>query len=191
MCKGDLNLSKSLVKETLSWLLHIAIAVAIGLIIVNFVVQRTIVDGQSMEPTLQNADNLWVEKLTPKFGKLKYGDIVTVDVPEKVGAERSPLIKRVIGVEDDKIEIKDGKLFLNGKEMHEGYIGGDATISENPEYDEVTVPKGCVYVLGDNRENSRDSRSIGPVEVKKISGKAIFRFFPLNKIGPLKRVNKN
>ncbi|MCX8130993.1 MAG: signal peptidase I [Clostridia bacterium] len=171
------------IKETLSWVIHIAIAVAIGLIIVNFVIQRTIVDGQSMEPTLQNADNLWVEKLTPKFGKLKYGDIVTIDVPEKVGEERSPLIKRVIGVEGDSIEIRNGKVYLNNKELNENYIGDNITA---PDYEKITVPKDCVYVLGDNRENSRDSREIGPVEIKKISGKAIFRFLPLNKFGPIK-----
>lgn len=173
-------------KEALSWIIHIAIAVAIGLIIVNFVIQRTIVDGQSMEPTLQNNDNLWVEKITPKLDKLKFGDIVIVNVPEKVGKERNPLIKRVIGVEGDSIEIRGGKVFLNGKELVENYIGQNVTDCPNPEYAKLTVAKGFVYVLGDNREHSMDSRVIGPVEVKKISGKAIFRFLPLNKFGPIR-----
>ncbi len=172
-------------KEVLSWAFHIALAVAIGLLIVNFVVQRTIVDGESMEPTLHNNDNLWVEKISPKLGRLKYGDIVTVDVEDKVGAERSPLIKRVIAVAGDSIEIKFGKVLLNGEELKEDYILGNTTVANDPLYAKLTVPEGYIYVMGDNRMNSIDSRVIGPVEIKDISGKAVFRFLPFKNAGPL------
>jgi signal peptidase I len=171
-------------KEIFDWTVHIIIAVLIGLIIVNFVIQRTVVDGVSMEPTLQNGDNLWVEKISPRLGGLHRGDIVTINVPDKVGTEKNPLIKRIIAVENDTIEIKDGKVFINGKLQTEHYIlgnyTGDPVDSQN---NNVKIKKGYVYVLGDNRQNSTDSRIIGPVEVRRIIGKAVIRIYPFSKLG--------
>ncbi len=175
------NVKNPVLRETLDWGVQIAIAVIIGLIIVNFVVQRTIVDGQSMEPTLQNGDNLWVEKISPKLGKLKRGDIVTINVPEKVGKERNPLIKRVIALENETVEIKEGKVLINGKVLKEDYITGNYTREGESRYSKLTVGKGYVYVMGDNRPSSMDSRYIGPVKVSSITGKALLRFYPFKK----------
>ena len=166
------------------WSIHIIIAILIGLIVVNFVIQRTVVDGVSMEPTLHSGDNLWVEKISPRLVGLHRGDIVTINVPDKVGAEKNPLIKRIIAIENDTIVIRKGKVYINDKQQKEHYVLGNYTCDPlDPENNNVTVMKGFVYVMGDNRQNSTDSRIIGPIEVSRIIGKAIFRIYPLNKIG--------
>lgn len=173
-------------KEVLDWLLHIAIAIVIGLVVVNFVVQRTIVDKYSMEPTLFKGDNLWVEKISPRLGRIKTGDIVTLYVPELLPDGEEIIIKRVIGVENDRIELKDGRVYVNGKELKEDYVMGAYTEGKNLGYDSLVVPKGEIYVLGDNRMNSLDSRTIGTISLKRVTGKAIFRFYPFHRIGFIK-----
>jgi len=173
------NGGNTVVREALDWIIHIAIAVLIGFLIVTFVAQRTLVHDVSMQPTLYEGDNLIVEKISPKIGRLNRGDII---VFYDINEDRQ-LIKRLIAVEGDQVEIKDGKVFVNGEELKEDYIkDGYTPQGVNPEYSNLVVPKGYVYVLGDNRKNSRDSRSIGPIEVERITGKAIFRFYPFNKI---------
>lgn len=183
--KGEIITAKNpVLKEVLDWAVHIFIAAIIGFIIVTFVVQRTVVYSYSMEPTLEEGDNLWVEKISTRFGKLNRGDIVTIDVPENVGRQRSPIIKRVIALENDTVEIKDGNVYVNGREIKEDYINGNYTRPEEPEYSKLTVPKGHIYVLGDNRKGRIiDSRNIGPIDIRRVTGRAIFRFYPFSKFG--------
>ena len=172
---------KTIVREILDWTLHILIAVVIAFLIVTFVAQRTIVHDVSMQPTLYEGDNLIVEKISPKIGKLKRGDIIVFYEPQ---GERQ-LIKRVIAVEGDTVDIKDGKVFVNGDVLEEGYIKGDFT--PPGEYANLTVGEDELFVLGDNRMNSRDSRNLGTIDISQVTGKAIFRFYPFNKIGVLKK----
>ena len=172
---------KTIVREILDWTLHILIAVVIAFLIATFVAQRTIVHDVSMQPTLYEGDNLIVEKISPKIGKLKRGDIIVFYEPQ---GERQ-LIKRVIAVEGDTVDIKDGKVFVNGDALEEGYIKGDFT--PPGEYANLTVGEDELFVLGDNRMNSRDSRNLGTIDISQVTGKAIFRFYPFNKIGVLKK----
>jgi len=174
-------------KEILDWIKHILIAVAIGLLIVNYGIQRTVVYGSSMEPTLQNGNNLIVEKITPRLGKLNYGDIVVIKTPEILAPGRDMIIKRIIALFDDEVEIKNGEVYVNGEKVNEPYVNAKATLPVNPEYSKIKVPKGYVYVMGDNRypNASNDSRIIGPISVDKIKGKAIFRIFPFDEFGTL------
>lgn len=96
-------------------------------------------------------------------------------------------IKRVIGLPGDYIEIKDGKVYLNEEVLCEQYLDMDTVTDANDGcFTDVIVPDGYVYVLGDNRENSKDSRWFGCIPIEKIEGKAVFRFWPLNKIGIIK-----
>jgi signal peptidase I len=171
----------------LDWAFHIGIAVLIGLFIVNFVVQRTIVNGNSMLPTLQDKNQLLIEKVSQRFGGLHRGDIVTIYVPEYLEEGKDYIIKRVIGIENDTVEIKDGKVYLNGTALQEDYINGTVTLPVNPKYDKITVPKGYVYVLGDNRlpNASKDSRTIGPVSLDRVRGKVLIRYYPFNEMGTL------
>ena len=139
-----------------------------------------------MEKTLHNNDRLIIEKISPRFGKLNRGDIVTLDVSDLESMKNSPIIKRVIGIEGDLIEIKDKKVYVNGTALVENYTNGEGT--EDVNFSKVTVPPGQIYVIGDNRMPyaSNDSRNIGPLEIKRVGGRAIFRFFPFDKIGVIK-----
>jgi len=116
---------KFVFKEALDWAAHIIIAVLIGLFIVNFVAQITIVNGSSMETTLHNGDRLIIEKISPRFGWLKRGDIVTINDYPGLDSDRKPIIKRIIGLEGDKVEIRDGKVYVNGEALEEDYINVD------------------------------------------------------------------
>ncbi|MDQ2087540.1 signal peptidase I [Herbivorax sp. ANBcel31] len=183
---------KSIIREVLDWVIHIAVAIILGVLIVNFVAQITVVEGSSMENTLSNNDRLIIEKISARFGKIEAGDIVTLDDPEGddgIRFKNSPLIKRVIGVEGDLVEIKEGKVFVNGEILEENYnIRGDKTFLEDDEHASVKVPEGYVYVIGDNRMlgQSTDSRNFGVIKTDYIGGKAILRFFPFSRISLLK-----
>lgn len=187
---GIITLKKPFIREALDWLVHILIAVMIGLFIVNFIAQITIVSGSSMEITLHDRDRLVIEKISTRFGKLNRGDIVVINDYPGLEMERKPIIKRVIGIEGDKVEILDGKVYVNGVALEEDYINVDSlgTLEVEPLYSKVTVPDGHIYVLGDNRlwGQSKDSRTFGTVRVKDVGGKAVFRFYPFNRLGVLK-----
>ena len=171
----------------MDWLLHIVLAVLIGLFIVNFVAQITIVSGSSMEITLHDHDRIIIEKISPRFGMLDRGDIVTINDYPGLEMERKPIIKRIIGIEGDEVEIKDGRVYVNGVVLEEDYINVDSlgTLDVDPQYSKVTVPEGHIYVLGDNRlmGQSKDSRTFGPVSIKDVGGKAFFRFHPFKSFG--------
>jgi signal peptidase I len=164
----------------MDWLIHIAIAVFLGVLIVTYVAQITIVNGSSMEKTLHNGDRLIIEKVSPRVGNIHRGDIVTIDDPVTLNKETRPIIKRVIGVEGDHVEIRDGKVYVNGEELKEDYINGDTTLDVDKKYSNVDVEDGCIYVLGDNRlpGRSKDSRTIGIESMEYVTGKALLRFFP-------------
>lgn len=166
----------------MDWLIHIAVAVVIGVLIVVFVGQRTIVFDVSMQPTLVAGDNLLVEKVGVKFNWLKRGDIIVFKPPQ----EERNLVKRLVALEGDTVEIKDNKLFVNGKVFLTGLAKEPETfVGSKPEYSKLTVPKGYFYALGDNRTQSFDCRELGPIKKSCIKGRAIFRFFPFGKFGKL------
>ncbi len=180
--------NNSTLKEIGDWLLHIIIAVAIAFIIIKFVAQITYVSGSSMLPTLQNGNMLIVEKFTPRFGILEKDDIVILDVPEYLEGNKEYIIKRVIAVENDIVNIKDGKVYVNDTQIQEDYINGNHTDVVKEEFNNYRVPKGEIFVLGDNRlpGASKDSRVIGSVNIKKVGGRAFFRIFPIKEMGVIK-----
>lgn len=176
----------SMRNEILDWAIHILIPLIMALAVVAFVMQRIIVYGYSMEPTLKEGDNLLVEKISPRLRKFEYGDIVLIDV-ERPHGEKKTIIKRIIALENDTVEIRDGKVYVNGEIITEPYIKGNYTLERNPEYSKMVVPEGKVYVLGDNREAFiTDSRTLGAIDVDRIIGKAVLRIYPFNKFGTLK-----
>ena len=142
-------------------------------------------------PTLQIQDKILVEKLTPKItsksnlSKLK-NKIIVFNVPEQLieaGYESDiALIKRVIGVPGDKVEVKEGKLYLNNVAQDNYISDRDINYSTGP----YVVPEEALWVMGDNRNNSMDSHIWGFLPFEKVIGKAIFRYWPLNKIGPIR-----
>lgn len=133
------------------------------------------VDGDSMNNTLQNGDWLAVSGVTVNLDR---GDIVVVNQPWE---RNVPIIKRVIGVEGDTVDIdfEEGKVYVNGEEIYEPYIADKTTLSYDVVFP-VTVGKDKIFVMGDNRNDSLDSRSskIGMIDVHYVLGKALFRFYP-------------
>ncbi|KNF09364.1 signal peptidase I [Gottschalkia purinilytica] len=167
-------------KEIKGWVKCITISIVVGLFVRMFLFNNTKVSGQSMYPTLYDNDRLFTNKLAYSLGEPKRGDIVVLDAPTEPGKR---YIKRVVGISGDKIEIKDGKVYVNNNELKEKYIKkGVQTYSEQNIWE---VPKGHVFVLGDNRLASEDSRMLGTVPINSIKEKASYRYFPLNRFGSL------
>lgn len=178
-------MSRKLAKDITEWVLHIVLAVALGLGITTFLGRLTIVDGNSMSPTLKNQNVLIIECLTPRFGDIKQGDIVVLKIPELLEGKKKYAIKRVIATENQHIEIRDGKVFVDGAMLLEDYINTNATFADGSPYADIIVPEGCVYLLGDNRipDKSRDSRTFGAVNSNRIVGKCWIRIFPFSQAG--------
>lgn len=156
--------------------------VLVFLIIRPFVVQAFYIPSGSMEPTLLVSDHILVNKFVYRFHEPQHGDIVVFKSPPGAsndGQERD-FIKRLIGTPGDVIQVKSGVgVFRNGKLLKEPYI------AEIPFYDmpAVKVPKGMLFVMGDNRNNSNDSHAWGCLDRNRIIGKSMFMFWPLNRIG--------
>ena len=178
----DMEIKKreSVLRILLRWLSEavetIVPAILIALLINLFLAQATRVYGQSMEPNLHTDQRLVVEKLSYTFHEPQRGDIVILQVPQ---AGSGLLIKRVIGLPGEKVEIKGGKVYINEQSLEEPYL------SPQPQRDmrAVAVPPEHVFVLGDNRGFSNDSRSFGSVPLDNIAGRAWFSYWPLDQVG--------
>ncbi|SDZ26647.1 signal peptidase I [Thermoactinomyces sp. DSM 45892] len=151
------------------WIVLAMFGVSIAIGVNQFIIAMSIVNGTSMQPTLHDGDRLLVNKFSFLFHTPQRGDVVTFQDPSN---ENRYLVKRVIGVPTDRIEIRDGKLLRNGQVVTEPYID---TRIEDGDYGPIVVQKGTIFVMGDNRHRfaSRDSRydTVGQVSVKLIEGK--------------------
>lgn len=198
---------KSVVKTVIEWVITIVIAIVITLFITSNVASLTQIKEQSMEPTFLENDRVIIYKLGYLIGKPTRGDIVILnkvndekgilinminegkDVIDNIkyrftgNIEKNNLIKRVIGVQGDIIDIQNGYIYVNGKLQEEQYAKGFTYADSN--YYPVEVSEGNVFVLGDNRENSLDSRDLGFISVEQIKGKAIFRILPIGRFGEI------
>lgn len=151
-------------------------AVVIALLIHAFLAQATRVYGQSMEPNLHTNERLVIEKLSYRFHAPRRGDVVVLHDP---AGSPELLIKRVIGLPGERVTIANGRVFVDGQPIEEPYLtqetqgGGRSWV----------VPPFTVFVMGDNRSASRDSRVFGPVPLDQIVGRAVFRYWPLSEIG--------
>jgi signal peptidase I len=163
-----------LLREVLETILP---AILIALLINVFVGQATRVEGQSMEPSLHTDQRLVVEKLSYRFRGPQRFEIVVLKLPSQ-GDEL--LIKRVIGLPGETIEIHDGQVYVNGEPLEESFVQGDTFPGR---VESVIVPPLHVYVLGDNRNHSNDSRSFGPVPIENIVGRAWVSYWPLEQVG--------
>ena len=175
-------------KELLSTGLYLLAIFLMTWLIVTYVGQRTEVDGESMEPTLYNGDNLITDKLTYRFRDPERFEIVVFPFQYE---KDTYYIKRVIGLPGETVWIdEDGKIYFNGEVLEENY-GKEVIRADHRDRAEepVTLGEDEYFVMGDNRNNSSDSRCVMVGNVKKsdILGRAIFRIWPLNKIGGLKR----
>lgn len=162
--------------SSIEWLVAIISAVLIAIVVRGFLYATYEVQGSSMYPTLNGEELLIVNQWIYKVDEPEYGDIVVFHTYE--GNKKKDFIKRVIGLPGDRIRIKKGAVYRNGNMLEEPYISeaisGDVTT--------ITVPEGMVYVLGDNRNNSKDSRQIGPVQMEDVVGRAEVVLWPFDQI---------
>ncbi len=169
-------------QSILEWTKTIAISVIIALIITAFV-RPTLVMQYSMHPTIEEHDYLLVNKVAYKFKEVSFGDIIVFesDLLTEDGKNKQ-LIKRVIGVPGDELEIKEGVVYRNGEALEEPYINGDYTTGY---LEKIQIKEDELFVMGDNRPSSVDSRNaeVGTVPIGKVMGKVLIRLFPFNKIG--------
>jgi signal peptidase I len=157
----------------------LVLTVVIFLVIQNFVAQPYRVEQESMQRTLEQGQYLLVDKLTPRFDSYSRGDIV-VFTPPNEGAENStPFIKRVIGLPGDKVELKEGAVFVNGHELDEPYVYDNQATEATGDRSTFTVPAGTLFVMGDHRANSTDSRVFGPIPLSNVIGRAWLRYWPI------------
>ncbi|MGI6144447.1 MAG: signal peptidase I [Clostridia bacterium] len=169
-----MSINKQEVKE---WVMTILTAVVLVIIIRAFILDSRIVPTPSMVPTIQCGDRLFVEKITHRFWGLERGEVI-VFVPPKQSQLTDDLIKRLIGLPGDIIEIKDGTLYINNEPQEEPYLAE----SIQYEYGPVKVPEGKIFVLGDNRNRSYDSHEWGFADLDSVKGKALITYWPLDRL---------
>ncbi len=150
-------------------------AILIALVINLFLAQATVVQGQSMEPTLHNNQRVIMEKVSYHFHGPRRGDVVIVSIP----GQDEPLIKRVVALPGETVEVREGHVFINGDPLEEPWAVHMGGPSMPPTY----IPPLHVFVLGDNRGHSNDSRSFGPVMVDQIIGRAWVTYWPPEMVG--------
>ena len=173
-------MNKSLGAELKDWIISIVIAVVLALFIRHFIVELYLVDGPSMQPTLLSHERLVVNKFIYHFRTPKKGEILVFQYPRDPSRD---FIKRVIAVPGDTIEIKDGHVFVNNQLQNEPFILSQT----RGDYPLTTIPDGHIFVMGDNRNNSEDSRfaDVGFVPFSLIKGKAVMVFWPFDHLKTL------
>jgi signal peptidase I len=156
----------------------VVLAVVIYLVVQSFVVQTFQVQQVSMVPTIQPGEHLLVDKLTPRFDAYSRGDVVVFRAPGTADDE-TPFIKRIIGVGGDRVELEGGAVLVNGVALDESYISRGGTEPDCGE-DVWNVPQGELFLMGDHRDQSQDSRCFGTVGEARVVGRAWLRFWPLD-----------
>ena len=164
-----------------SWALDLFVAIIVSFFIILFVYQPVRVEGGSMEPGLEDQERIFINKLVYRWENIGRGDIVVFRYPRD---PRKSFIKRVIGLPGDRIRIAYGHVYLNGKLVEETYVPEE--FLDTRSYPDTVVPANAYFVLGDHRSMSNDSRDFGSVARGYIYGKAVFGYWPMEKLGLLR-----
>ena len=176
-----------LMREAKEWAQSILVALVLTLIIRTFVVQAFKIPSGSMRPTLLEGDKLFVNKYIYRFKAPKRGDIIVFKYPVD---PKKDFIKRLVASGGEEVEIRDGKIYVSGKVLDDPRTFGKFYYYNHDPYgsprETIKVPEENYFVLGDNSANSTDSRFWGFVPKKNVLGKAIFRWWPLNRFGKIK-----
>lgn len=182
------------VRSAIEWVAVVVGALVVALVVKTFLFQAFYIPSASMEPTLEKGDRVLVNKLSYDLHDVNRGDVVVFELPsDQVGPDGiKDLIKRVIGLPGDTIETRDGIVYVNDRRLDEPYLAegtitGDPSDGSNPEIARQVVPEGRVFVMGDNRDNSHDSRysDRGPIPIDSIVGRAFVLVWPPGKMGAL------
>lgn len=159
----------------------LVLTVVIFLVIQTFVAQPYRVEQQSMQHTLEQGQYVLVDKLTPHWDSYSRGDIVVFRPPDadEEDADEVPFIKRVIGTAGDTVEIRAGRVYVNDEVLEERYLYEDQP-TDAGDRDLFQVADGTLFVMGDHRANSTDSRFFGPIDVTDVVGRAVVRYWPIS-----------
>jgi len=169
-----------------NFLKTIALIVILAFIIRIFLIQPYIVEGQSMEPSFKDRDYLITEKVTYHFQNPSRGEVIIFHPSED---SRTNYIKRVIGLPGESVLIRDGSVYINGEPLNEPYISSnEGTLLPSGTQMDITLTQDQFFVLGDNRNHSRDSRELGPIPKKNIVSHVWFRLYPFDAIRTFPRV---
>lgn len=165
---------------SLSWVRELFLAVALALVIIIFLYQPVKVEGTSMAPELNDQERIFINKFVYHFEPVERGDIIVFRYPRD---PRKSFVKRVIGMPGERVEIRAGRVYVNGVELVEAYLDGSGrdTLSASA----LLVPPDHYYVLGDHRTTSNDSRTWGCVHRRFIYGKAVFIYWPPERFGSI------
>ena len=161
-----------------AWLRDLSVSLAIAAFVILFLYQPVKVEGTSMMPGLDDQERIFINKFVYRIEPIQRGDIVVFRYPRDPAKS---FIKRVIGVAGDHVRILDGHVMVNGKMLVEDYV--PAAYQDERSYSEIVVPPDSYFVLGDHRSLSNDSRDFGPVDAGYIYGKAVFGYWPVDKMG--------
>ncbi|MGB8476424.1 MAG: signal peptidase I [Candidatus Acidiferrum sp.] len=172
--------SHSLRSEIRVWTRDLLIAIGLALVIIVFLYQPVKVEGTSMAPLLSDQERIFINKFVYRFEPIERGDVVVFWYP----LDRSKsFIKRVIGLPGDRIEIRQGIVYVNGRAMQEPYV--PPQYEDMSDFGPIRVPRNNYFVMGDHRISSNDSRMFGPVASKYIYGRAVFAYWPVDHFGSL------
>lgn len=178
----DKDKNVTMTKEIFEWIRDIGIAIIIALIITRFVVTHTVIPTGSMIPTIEINDHLIINRIPLYFSDPKAGEIV-------IFHQEKELIKRIIAVPGDQLDIRDGDVYINNEKLDEPYLHEPNStypfFVDNVQFP-MEVPEDMYFLMGDNRNNSEDSRYFGLINRKQIYAKSGIRIWPLNRIGFLK-----
>ena len=161
-----------------SWLRDLMVSIVVSAFIIIFLYQPVRVEGTSMLPVLEDQDRLFINKVAYRMGTIEHGDVVVFLYPHD---HSKSYIKRIIAVPGDDVRIEQGKVYVNGKQLKEGYV--PPRYRDERSEPELVVPANEYFVMGDHRSISSDSRDFGPVKRDLIYGKAAFVYWPMGQMG--------
>lgn len=182
---SEAEVKREKLHNLLDWVVYILIVAVLAFLLLNYVAQRVLVDGTSMNPTLQDQDSVLVEKLSYRFSNPERYDIV---VFKYLGKDDTYYIKRIIGLPGETVQVIDGYVYINGELLETDIYGNDIMLSSGRASEPITLGEYEYFVLGDNRNGSSDSRSesVGNVARSQIVGKAFIRIWPITDVELLK-----
>ena len=177
---SDDSSAPQLRRELRSWTRDLAVALALALVIIIFLYQPVKVEGTSMAPLLSDQERIFINKFVYKFEPIERGDVVVFWYP----LDRSKsFIKRVVGLPGETVEIRNGRLYVDGRELREPYV--PASYLDDSNYPPRKISPDQYFVMGDHRDSSNDSRMFGTVPREYIYGKAVFAYWPMGDFGSL------
>lgn len=180
---------KKIVNFFLDFLETIVVALSIFVVVYLFIMQPHEIKGSSMEPNFQDKEYILTDKISYRLHSPTRGDVVIFKAPVNPDVD---YIKRVVGLPADRVKVQNGFVYVNGEKLNEYYLRDTTSLfpgSFLTDGVEITVPEGKIFVMGDNRPHSSDSRQFGPIPISDVIGRAFIRYWPITSIGVLPSVN--